>query len=763
MSLDNRQKITVEEDSVKGLINKYIKYISRTKAEDEVYKWKLIKEYAGRPNTYANDFAKEVKEVKFENLIWGVAGSALNTLAQNRPEKLRFLFQNLFDESIDLTERVIAFSEGTLNLYHEFDVTKKSFQGEREMSVYLTYHNPEKYTFYKSSYYVKYCKLIGVKPAKTNEKYAHYLTLIDELIEKYIKNNTELIELVKSIIPEYYAGSNHKVLAQDILYQTLDNNKDIVSFEVIKDKFDDDVFNTYIKYLRNIVSRLNIGQNDDRVVFSVRTDRLSFTVGQRYCLNIFLNNPKGIYGVISKDKLLENSETYDGAQPVPYYSYFDDFNPSQKDLESIISAVKNELDHTTKSSFKKYNDESFENYVYQGISTIRSLDNMNYPLNTIFYGPPGTGKTYNTILRAAEIIENRRIDSFSKALEIYKENLHEQIEFITFHQNYSYEDFIQGLRPDTENDSNLTFERKDGIFKEIADKALKNINDSERSPIAKKSFEVAFNEYVSPLIEGDVEEIEVQMKRVSYYITAVTNKSIQFRKDSGGTAHTLSISTLKKMYEAESVLDIQGLSSYYKPLLRVLLSIGKDSSGKKQIVQKKNYVLIIDEINRANISRVFGELITLIEPDKRSHGAFPLKAKLPSGELFIIPSNLYIIGTMNTADKSIALLDIALRRRFDFEAMYPKYDIPNQEIYDVDILKKLNEKIIESKGHDFQIGHSYFMDKDMDLLQRMNKKVIPLLLEYFMNDEKEVRAILQSAGLIIEKGSWPIRIIGKNE
>ena len=260
------------------------------------------------------------------------------------------------------------------------------------------------------------------------------------------------------------------------------------------------------------------------------------------------------------------------------------------------------------------------------------------------------------------------------------------------------------------------------------------------------------------------------MKKVSYFITAISNKSIDFRKASGGTAHTLSIGTLKKMYDAESVLDIQGLSSYYSPLLDELLSIGKDSTGKKEIIQRKNYVIIIDEINRANISRVFGELITLIEPDKRSHGKIPMEAKLPSGDTFIVPSNLYIIGTMNTADKSIALLDIALRRRFEFEPMYPKYSEDGLNVNDEDVLKSINESIISDKGHDFQIGHSYFMDSKedpYDFERRMNVKVIPLLLEYFMNDAKAVTQIvsraLSNTLYSIDEKTWPLRITQKND
>jgi len=395
---------------------------------------------------------------------------------------------------------------------------------------------------------------------------------------------------------------------------------------------------------------------------------------------------------------------------------------------------------------------------------------MNFPLNTILYGPPGTGKTYNTILRAAGIVENKAIDSYDEALKIFRSLLHDQIEFITFHQNYSYEDFIQGLRPDTENDKELTFERKDGIFKIIADKALKNITASEQPPVAKKTFEETFNEFVTPLVEGEVEEIEVKMKKVSYFITAIMNKSIEFRKTSGGTEHTLSISTLRKMYDAESVLDIQGLSSYYSPLLDELLRIGKDSSGKTEIVQRKNYVIIIDEINRANISRVFGELITLIEPDKRSEGSIPLEARLPSGDSFIVPSNLFIVGTMNTADKSIALLDIALRRRFEFEPMYPKYSEDGLNVNDENVLKSINQSIISEKGHDFQIGHSYFMDSKEDpynFERRMNVKVIPLLLEYFMNDSKAVTQIISKAlansQFTIDEKTWPLKISAEND
>ena len=384
-----------------------------------------------------------------------------------------------------------------------------------------------------------------------------------------------------------------------------------------------------------------------------------------------------------------------------------------------------------------------------------SNNNITFPLNQILYGPPGTGKTYNTVLEAAKIITGNGAISYDEAIKIFNNNLGNQIEFITFHQNYSYEDFIQGIRPDTENGKELTFEKKDGVFKRIADRALKNLTNSEKPESAKKDFDIVFQDFIQQLIDGEVKEIKVSMKKTNYWITDISEKNISFRKNSGGTGHTLSLSTLEKMYENENTGKIQGLSSYYQPLLDVLLKNGKLNSIVK--VERKNFVIIIDEINRANISRVFGELITLIEEDKRSHGAIPMRVTLPSGDSFIVPSNLYIIGTMNTADKSIALLDIALRRRFDFVPMYPLYEGLEKPIYDAQLLQKINDAILSRKNHDFTIGHAYFMGNEYLLENTLNRKVIPLLLEYFMNDEKEVTAILQVAGIKI--GGWPLKVI----
>jgi 5-methylcytosine-specific restriction protein B len=181
--------------------------------------------------------------------------------------------------------------------------------------------------------------------------------------------------------------------------------------------------------------------------------------------------------------------------------------------------------------------------------------------------------------------------------------------------------------------------------------------------------------------------------------------------------------------------------------------LNKPIEEKKVTEENQNFVLILDEINRANISKVFGELITLLEEDKRIGGDNELSVTLPSGEEFSIPPNLYIIGTMNTADKSIALVDIALRRRFQFEALYPDPSVIDRFGKDAksekkQLMEKLNLKLIEPdgeffKGVDFQIGHAYFL-KNNTLNDVVDQNIIPLLTEYFRNDLQKVKALLDA-------------------
>ena len=298
---------------------------------------------------------------------------------------------------------------------------------------------------------------------------------------------------------------------------------------------------------------------------------------------------------------------------------------------------------------------------------------------------------------------------------------------------------MAGLRPDVEAASiSLRFVEHKGIFYKICQRAKENYQQySSGQTFIEPTFEEVLEVFLQPLIEEEEIKIATIARNVNFHITTNNGKNLSFRKQGGGTQHTLSISTLKDLYEGKREYNLQGLGIYFRPVVDKLKQIAKGLRKETGRIALKNYVLIIDEINRANISRVFGELITLLEPDKRLGAANELKLRLPGlpeEELFSVPPNLYIVGTMNTADKSIALIDIALRRRFIFEPMYPDYNLVTSPYKE--FLIALNEQILSKKSADFLIGHSYLMADEiheLDFQSILNYKIIPLLNEYFYN------------------------------
>jgi hypothetical protein len=376
--------------------------------------------------------------------------------------------------------------------------------------------------------------------------------------------------------------------------------------------------------------------------------------------------------------------------------------------------------------------------------------------NIILYGPPGTGKTYSTKAYAVSLAETGVSErgeawleegdrSYQKTWKALRKE--ERIEFVTFHQSFAYEDFVQGIRPDVSS-SQLSFDRHEGVFKLISEKARKNYEQSqsgERETFG--TFDEVFNSFMSGILQEEVNEIEIPMRSKGYYFTLTKydpdEGRMKFKKKSGGTGHDLLFKNLKRIYEGTLDYGIDGLGVYYYPFVDRLKEFALEKQKQTPVQPLKHFVLIIDEINRANISRVLGELITLLEPDKRLGQDDELIVKLPSGEPFGVPPNLHIIGTMNTADKSIAHLDVALRRRFKFKPVYPDFEKAGDYS---ELLQALNIKIESQLSPELTIGHSFFMNED-PIENIMNDKVIPLMLEYFNHRIEEVEEILESIGI----------------
>ena len=459
------------------------------------------------------------------------------------------------------------------------------------------------------------------------------------------------------------------------------------------------------------------------------------------------------------------------------------------------------------------------------------------PINLILHGPPGTGKTYATAAKALQLCGAEIPDDRDALMARYRQLQEEgRIEFVTFHQSMSYEDFIEGRQPTTggegdDGDSGGTgfrLETVPGIFRRIARRAEISRGKVAGEPqiaigsrqVVKTSIGAIYDPAEDYLFEeaiaggytllgfddidwsddkyGTREAIiaacqaadgtdtplngmhaRVQMPFIFRNwvkpgdIIIVSKGTGLFRaigeviggyefhpRPEGGYAHRRKVRWLwvdragvpvSEIYQRKfSMRTIYLLYSdqINVPALERYMNSQLPSATVE--VAPEPFVLVIDEINRANISKVFGELITLLEPDKRIGQTNELRVQLPySGDRFGVPSNLHILGTMNTADRSIALLDTALRRRFTFEEVMPDPEVLATEasVPGVDLpamLRTLNERVEYLFDREHQIGHAYFVgcNSQADLDDRMRHRVIPLLAEYFHGDMAKVAAVL---------------------
>ena len=374
-------------------------------------------------------------------------------------------------------------------------------------------------------------------------------------------------------------------------------------------------------------------------------------------------------------------------------------------------------------------------------------DKDKTPLNQILYGPPGTGKTYNTIIEAMKIIDKNCIeynsDNTVKNYETVRKNFKKykalgQIEFVTFHQSYSYEEFVEGIKPDLTS-SDLKYEIEKGIFKEICENASKKFTDN---------FDEAYDKFLNEIptcVEENYYKLNTRKNNKVFGLQLNSNNNLNIHMtENFNKQGVITKENLKKHFENER--KSKDWANYYDSIIEHL----KNKFGLiSEKATSKFYVLIIDEINRGNISKIFGELITLIEEDKREN----LSVRLPySKDVFTVPKNLYIIGTMNTSDRSIASIDIALRRRFKFKEIMPNsnlvadFNCNFKECFEI-----LNKRISVLLDRDHQIGHSYFVEekyKDSNASELETiwfDSIIPLLNEYFYSDWEKLQALLGNA------------------
>ena len=464
--------------------------------------------------------------------------------------------------------------------------------------------------------------------------------------------------------------------------------------------------------------------------------------------------------------------------------------------------------------FKELSFIAYERNMSVDTVTQHNTQNTDIAKNTILYGPPGTGKTYNTVMYAVAIIENKKLEEIKK--ENYTEfidryNKYKEdglIEFTTFHQSYGYEEFIEGIKPvihsDEEDETDIQYEVVPGLFKKFCDIAGKPILRKEKCDIGinesptiwKISLEgsgenstrtecmknehirIGYDEYgreITNLFKG-----AAGRHILNYFINDMSIGDIVMSCYDCNTVDAIGVVTgeyewhneypeYKRLRKVnwivkgikENIIKINNGSRLSNPTvykLRMDLSdvmeiIEKYSKNTIEVEEKKkNHVFIIDEINRGNISKIFGELITLIEPTKRIGQTEGQKVRLPySQKLFGVPNNVYLIGTMNTADRSIATIDTALRRRFNFKEMLPDEEVLDgiyvEDVSIKDIFIKMNKRITVLFDREHTLGHAYFLPlKDAPTIETLanifENSIIPLLQEYFYEDYEKIRMVL---------------------
>ncbi|MCD8291139.1 MAG: AAA family ATPase [Prevotella sp.] len=632
--------------------------------KDEKYKWEAVKTFQENWDINANDFVDMLKRsfAKTGNLLASghrfPRGRNIEFASKDK-EEVRKMFENLFDENRDVIERILEYKEQAKSFNATMNDGKSHFQDENAITTYLWLRYPDKYYIFKSSVVKALKDVINydflIKDGGYENNFKCFYPLYDEICD-IISNDNELTDFVKKQITDNcYHDPKYKTLTMDLCYY--------MAMNAPKTKYTHWWFNTDAHFL----TKFPIGEKES---FSLYTEKGNY----RHYHNNFINVNVGdiligyeagnvnkivsLCQITGKDenniffKKIEDLQT-----PIHYTEFVHSTELSQMQgypyfSGSLLRLTNDEFDFIIKliceknpdidikkfkennnsdekveqnsSNTKTYNKDKFLSEVFMSVQQYDKLVAvLKNKKNIILQGAPGVGKTFAAKRLAYSIIGECDKD---------------RIEFVQFHQNYSYEDFMMGYKP-----SDNGFELKYGIFYNFCKKA-----------------------------END---------------------------------------------------------------------------------KQKDYFFIIDEINRGNMSKIFGELLMMIEKDYR--GTETTLAY--NSSKFTVPENLYIIGMMNTADRSLAMIDYALRRRFSFFEISPAFDSDGfkkyQNYLDNNIFNQLIEKIKElnetikkddSLGKGFCIGHSYFcnLKKEECTLDRMQQVVefdiLPMLEEYWFDDNQKV-------------------------
>ena len=783
--------------------------------QQERYKWEATKWYQDHWDINAEDFTQMLSTAfeKSANLL--ASGmyypyKMIKEISVSNPEKTREMFRTLYNEELSFAERYDLFKKGADEYIEQLKAqTGKKlnhYQDPHALSVYLFFQYPERYFIYKSSMYTGMRDRIGFVEENTNKsaiicKLENHQRMCELILEEILKD-AELQKMSKSRLDvSCYQDEEYHLLAMDIAYFGGVHMSDITSNEPVYwpslEEYNPGITSkqwqsflvedskNYPSTLKMLKTMLDLGGEatcnkladvlgENAQSWSARGSAMGRRVKIKYNLPPCMDgDTERFFPVAFLGRKIED-----------LYSW------------KLRDELKEALENMDLTKVGSITDVELNTILYGPPGTGKTYHTAIYAVAII------------ENKKLAEVASENYDDVLARYNE-YKKN--GRIAFTTFHQSFGYEEFIEGIKPvvsdDEDGKGDIHYAVTSGIFKEFCDKAVRHKNISQvsdyglnESPnIWKVSLEgtgdnptrteclnnnhirIGWDAYGKDITDETDFSVHGGKNPINAFINRMRIGDIVLSCYSASTIDAIGVITgdyewhdeyhnYKRIRNVNWIVknineDIMNytdgtsmtLSSVYRlsniTLNDVLQIIEKYTVNEIiDTVSDENYVFIIDEINRGNISKIFGELITLIEPSKRIGANEEMTAILPySAKQFGVPNNVYIIGTMNTADRSIATIDTALRRRFYFKEMLPEpivlQGVYVEDVSIVEMLLKINKRISVLYDREHTIGHAYFMPLKANptietLAKIFENNIIPLLQEYFYEDYEKIRLVL---------------------
>ncbi len=702
------------------IMTRYQKNQNKTQMAEELYKWELVKGFQNRWQDYAIgtiSFQHLLRETDWNNLAYNLFIPNFKKIIDGKPNELEAAFIRLYNEELGFQNRIDSFQTELNHLYAEVK-TKESdqlFLSEREIGTFLTFRYPEKYTFYMWTFYDPLHKLLGRKGCRKWYQLVDYYEIVNDFKENVLPNYKDAIEVKNALTAEekYYSDINHLLIIQDIFYMTLMQNS-LGKLDVM----DQEKYNDEIKEI-----------NEQSMQHSKKTTEP---------LNQILFGPPGTGKTYNTIDLAVKIAMPDG--------YIDDHKQNKIIFDELVE--NNQIAFTT-----FHQSMSYEDFV-EGIKPVLNDDSKSQDIG--YEITPGIFKTIcNNARKVKSVsaeIDWQKVNFFKMSIGgLMRKDIHswcidnnmialgyggdhDLSEFRRYKSWTQYRDKFSSSFPSLIEQTRYHAQSTYAF--------IQSMNIGDVVVITKGNYEIdAIGQVIGDYEFKDDAQIDFyHFRKVKWLAVNMGSSPSKF---------------FKKQISQQTIYEFSKRDIKFE-------AFNELTHSNDQVDFDRPYILIIDEINRGNVSSIFGELITLIEPDKRKDQPNALSAILPySKEPFSVPSNLYIIGTMNTADRSVEALDSALRRRFSFKEMPPVYDLEELDFevsgYKLNkYLRVINNRIEKLLDKDHQIGHAYFLQvkNENDFKVMLRDKIIPLLQEYFFGDFGKIGLVLGASFIDVESDKF---------